>query len=149
MPEYNIIETPIIPEMPKLVSDEVRYIYVPKVTPDKAGIASFNNDYFKISNGQVNLNLNKVLENTVRHTPSRVPESVYSVDSSGNDSNMEYSVEPTAYTMVQRSHYGTIKTNDPDEDSDAVSLSYFNRATSDFITIDEVELNNLLSEVLV
>lgn len=57
MIEFDEIDELVRVDGPKLVDDEVRYVYVPKVTNNKAGIARFSDNYFTISSdGIVNLN---------------------------------------------------------------------------------------------
>jgi hypothetical protein len=46
MAEYNSIETPIIAESPKIIPDEVRYIYVPKASLENAGIILPDKQHF-------------------------------------------------------------------------------------------------------
>ena len=59
MAEYNQIEVPVIPETPKIVSDEVRFIYVPLASYGRPGIAKFDEKYFKIGkDGEVSVDVN-------------------------------------------------------------------------------------------
>lgn len=56
MSELNYIETPIVPDSPKVVPNEVLHVYVPKTGYRKLGLAKFNKDDFLIdSTGEVRL----------------------------------------------------------------------------------------------
>ena len=51
--EYNLIETAVIPEVPKVIPNEQLYVYVPVATKDVAGIVLFDENDFDIVNGKV------------------------------------------------------------------------------------------------
>ena len=53
MNEYNVIDSIIYPETPKVTPNEVYYVYVPKAGYDNEGIASFNISDFTIKDGMV------------------------------------------------------------------------------------------------
>ena len=46
----NILQSRLEPEKPKIISQERIYVYVPKATDNKAGIASYDTDYFRVNN---------------------------------------------------------------------------------------------------
>lgn len=53
---YNIKEQVVVPETPKVVPDEVRFIYVAPATNDKPGAASFEKEHFNVdNNGKVSI----------------------------------------------------------------------------------------------
>ena len=55
----NILQSRLEPEKPKIISQERIYVYVPKATQNRAGIASYDTDYFRVSNeGQVTIKPN-------------------------------------------------------------------------------------------
>lgn len=51
--EYNLTETAIIPEVPKVIPNEQLYVYVPVAAKDVAGIVLFDENDFDIVNGKV------------------------------------------------------------------------------------------------
>lgn len=51
--EYNLIETAVIPEVPKVIPNEQLYVYIPVAAKDAAGIALFDENDFDIINGKV------------------------------------------------------------------------------------------------
>ena len=55
MSEYNIIDSIVYPESPKVTPNEVYYIYVPKAGYDNEGIASYNILHFTVENGVVSI----------------------------------------------------------------------------------------------
>lgn len=55
MSEQNVIEVVVVPEVPKVVSSEEIYVYVPEATTDTKGIASFDPNKFSVSNGNVSV----------------------------------------------------------------------------------------------
>lgn len=66
----NIFQKQVEAEVPKVLSEERIYVYVPKATNDQAGIATYNQTYFNVdSNGNVSIKphvfalLNKFNEN--------------------------------------------------------------------------------------
>ena len=63
MSEINIIEQVTIPEMPKVLDDEILHVYVPFATYDVPGIAAFSKDYFILTpDGKVMINPSKGLK---------------------------------------------------------------------------------------
>lgn len=55
----NILQSRLEPEKPKIISQERIYVYVPKATQNKAGIASYDPNYFRVNNeSQVTLKPN-------------------------------------------------------------------------------------------
>ena len=53
MSEYNIVDSVIYPEAPKVTPNEIYYVYVPKAGYNNKGIASFNILDFTIVDGMV------------------------------------------------------------------------------------------------
>lgn len=53
--ERNYVETPIIPDSPKVVPNEVVHVYVPMAGYDTKGAASFNDLHFIVENGKVSI----------------------------------------------------------------------------------------------
>ena len=51
----NIFQRTIVPEKPRILSEERVYVYVPRATNDTAGIASYESTDFLVNNGKVNL----------------------------------------------------------------------------------------------
>lgn len=49
MSEYNSIEVPIIPDSPKILPNEILYVYVPKASYDSYGSVKLNRDDFLIT----------------------------------------------------------------------------------------------------
>lgn len=62
MSEQNVIEVIVVPEVPKVVSDEEIYVYVPIATNDTKGIASFDKNSINIVAGVASVNDNYVNE---------------------------------------------------------------------------------------
>ena len=55
----NILQSRLEPEKPKIISQERIYVYVPRATQNKAGIASYDPNYFRVNNeSQVTLKPN-------------------------------------------------------------------------------------------
>lgn len=55
MNEQNVIEVVVVPEVPKVVSNEEIYVYVPVATNDTKGIASFDDESINVINGVVSV----------------------------------------------------------------------------------------------
>ena len=55
MSEYNIIDSIVYPESPKVTPNEVYYVYVPKAGYNNEGIASYNILHFTVENGVVSI----------------------------------------------------------------------------------------------
>lgn len=55
MSERNDIEVIVVPEVPKVLSDEEIYVYIPTATNDKKGIASYDDTHFNVVNGEVSV----------------------------------------------------------------------------------------------
>lgn len=53
--EQNVIETLVVPEVPKVIPNQEIYVYVPVATDNKKGIASFDNVSFNISAGHISV----------------------------------------------------------------------------------------------
>lgn len=51
----NIFQRTIVPEKPRILSEERVYVYVPQATNDTAGVASYDSTDFLVNNGKVNL----------------------------------------------------------------------------------------------
>lgn len=62
MSEQNVIEVIVVPEVPKVVSDEEIYVYVPIATNDTKGIASFDENSINVVAGVASVNDNYVNE---------------------------------------------------------------------------------------
>lgn len=72
MSTFNVREDVVIPETPKVVPDEVRFVYIPKVTPDSPGIATFNKNQFNVIYGNVSIS-NEYLSNWYNELRSKIP----------------------------------------------------------------------------
>lgn len=53
--EENVIETVVIPNVPRTMPNEQLYVYMPIASPTNPGIASYNNTHFVIQNGEVSV----------------------------------------------------------------------------------------------
>ena len=62
MSEQNVIEVFVVPEVPKVVSDEEIYVYVPIATNNTKGIASFDKNSINVVAGVASVNDNYVNE---------------------------------------------------------------------------------------
>lgn len=53
--EQNVVEDLVIPEVPKVISNQEMYVYVPIATHENKGIANFDSYTLTISNGKVSV----------------------------------------------------------------------------------------------
>ena len=72
MNEQNVIEVVVVPEVPKVVSNEEIYVYVPVATNDTKGIASFDDESINVLNGVVSVKddyVNKLIDEKLDELP--------------------------------------------------------------------------------
>lgn len=131
MSEQNVIEVIVVPEVPKVVSDEEIYVYVPIATNDTKGIVSFDEDSINVVAGVASVNDNyikKLIDIEAQTIGDKKldklttsGEYVYSHDGSVQ-SEILVSVSPDSNSIVRRNDDGNILVNDyPNDETVAIN----------------------------
>jgi hypothetical protein len=104
MSEYNIIDSIIYPETPKVTPNEVYYIYAPKAGYDTNGIASFNISHFTIVDGKVSIDTRTIADMINENLNAKIY-----LEGNGGTLNLEVK----DYTIYYISGYNVINISAP------------------------------------
>ena len=128
MSEQNVIEVIVVPEVPKVVSDEEIYVYVPVATNATKGIASFDANSINVVAGVASVNdkyVNDLIDVKVQPLDSRKLDKLTTagtyVYSHNGAIQEEIYVSPTPqpFSVVQRNLDGEVLV--PDNNFEAKS----------------------------
>lgn len=137
MSEQNVIEVIVVPEVPKVVSDEEIYVYVPVATNATKGIASFDANSINVVAGVASVNdkyVNDLIDVKVQPLDSRkldklttAGEHVYSHTGDVQE-EIAVSTNATPGNIVKRLEDGGILVpDDSGNEHSAVNLLKVNR----------------------
>ena len=101
----NIKEDVIVPDTPKIVPDEVRFIYVPKATYDRPGIASYDRRYFEINGTTV------TIESYANEVNEKLDGKIQKYQGDASDANDEYYIPATKFSNSERSETHVMATS--------------------------------------
>lgn len=137
MSEQNVIEVIVVPEVPKVVSDEEIYVYVPIATNDTKGIASFDKNSINVVAGVASVNdnyVNELIDIKVQTTNDKKLDKLTTVGRyvyAHNGQNQEEIAVSTAVypgNIVERLDDGGILVpDDTGNEHSAVNLAKVNR----------------------
>lgn len=132
MSEYNYNEDIIVPESPKVVSDEVLHVYIPNASHQHPGLATYDDEYFEIdskSNVKFKQSLLDVKLNRIKNEFNRT--AVYGVDSDGNDYLTPIAVTVVPNTLIRRDSSGCALISTPTHSQGIANKLYVDNAVLD------------------